>query len=390
MRTTVAESAQGISARINRFLDEVRPPTPCLVLDLDVVAERYRQLREALPDADVYYAVKANPHPDLLRVLVALGASFDVASPGEIDQVLAAGADPARISYGNTIKKERDIAVAYRRGVRLFAFDSLGELEKLAAAAPGASVFCRILADGDGADWPLSRKFGCVPAMAVDLLRLAPALGLDPCGVSFHLGSQQRDPDQWGRPLAQVAELFATLAADGIRLRMVNLGGGFPAQYEGPVPAIERYGQAIDAAVDRYFGDDARPELVVEPGRYLAGDAGVLCTEVVLVSRKAQDDERRWVYLDAGVFGGLAETLGESIKYRLRTSVDEDGGPVGPVVLAGPTCDSLDVLYETYEYRLPEALRPGDRVLFLSAGAYTRSYCSVGFNGFEPLAVHCA
>jgi ornithine decarboxylase len=385
--TTVVETQDEVSPRIRRFLDEVRPPTPCLVLDLDVVADRYRRLREALPDADVYYAVKANPEPALVRLLVDLGSNFDVASPGEIDLVLAAGADPATISYGNTIKKQRDIADAYERGVRMFAFDSAIELDKLAAAAPGASVFCRILADGDGADWPLSRKFGCDETMAADLLCRAARLGLDPNGVSFHVGSQQRDPGQWDRPLAQARRLFDRLAAAGIGLRRVNLGGGFPAQYQAEVPTIGRYGDAIEESVSRHFGDDGRPELIVEPGRYLAGDAGVLCSEVVLVARKSYDDERRWVYLDAGVFGGLAETLGEAIKYRIRTSVD--GGPTGPVVIAGPTCDSVDVLYQDYEYQLPEALRPGDQVLFLSAGAYSRSYCSVGFNGFEPLPVFC-
>lgn len=378
---------EGLSPRISRFLQEHRPPTPCLILDLDIVAERYRRLREAIPHVGVYYAVKANPELAVLRVLADLGASFDVASPGEVDLALAAGVRPERISYGNTIKKRSDIAYAYARGVRLFAFDSVGELEKLAVAAPGASVFCRILAAGEGADWPLSRKFGCEPAMAADLLRVAAALGLDPCGVSFHVGSQQRDPGQWDRPLAEASALFSTLAAAGIRLRLVNLGGGFPAQYLAPVPAIAAYGTAIAASVERHFGS-AAPDLIVEPGRYLAGDAGVLCSEVVLVSRKAHGEKRRWVFLDAGVFGGLAETLGESIKYRIRTSVD--GGPCGPVVIAGPTCDSLDVLYQDHEYHLPETLQAGDRVMFLSAGAYTRSYCSVGFNGFEPLPVFCA
>jgi ornithine decarboxylase len=223
--------------------------------------------------------------------------------------------------------------------------------------------------------------------MAADLLKVAATLGLDPCGVSFHVGSQQRDPERWDTPVAEAAALFETLAAAGIRLRLVNLGGGFPARYLAPVPGIDRYAQAIGDAVGRHFGS-AAPDLIVEPGRYLAGDAGVLCTEVVLVSRKAYGDARRWVFLDAGVFGGLAETLGEAIKYRIVTSVDD--GRVGPVTIAGPTCDSMDVLYQSYEYHLPQALQAGDRVMFLSAGAYTRSYCSVGFNGFEPLPVFCA
>ena len=375
-----------IHPHIDRFLAEEQPPTPCLVLSTDVVAERYAALRDACPASTVYYAVKANPELPVLRVLADLGASFDVASPAEIDRCLLAGATPARISYGNTIKKRADIAYAFERGVRLFAFDSVAELEKIAAVAPGAAVFCRILTSNVGADWPLSRKFGCAPDMAVDLLLAARDLGLDAAGVSFHVGSQQRDPGQWDAALGHAADVFRGCAERGLPLRMVNLGGGFPAHYIHDVPDIAEYGVAIDAALHQHFGD-VRPATIVEPGRYIAGDAGVLHTEVVLVSRKSYDDGERWVYLDTGVFGGLAETLGESIKYRIITS--RDGGPTGPVILAGPTCDSVDVMYQTYRYELPLDLEPGDRVTILSAGAYTKAYCTDGFNGFDPMPAYC-
>jgi ornithine decarboxylase len=372
--------------KIARWLAEKQPVTPCLVVDLDIVAEAYSELRRYLPLARVFYAVKANPAVEVVSLLAEMGSSFDVASPSEIELCLANGIAADRISYGNTIKKERDIAFAHERGIGLFAFDSGAELEKLARSAPGARVFCRILVDSTGAEWPLSRKFGCDTEMAVVLLRQARALGLDPYGVSFHVGSQQTDLTQWDGAIARAAEMFSVLAQSDINLRMVNIGGGFPARYRGDVAPVERYAAAVMEAMTRHFGNDL-PEIIVEPGRSVVGDAGVIQAEVVLISQKSFGDEKRWVYLDIGKFNGLAETADESIKYRLRTPAD--GGPSGPVVIAGPTCDSADILYEKAEYSLPLALKVGDKVEVLSAGAYTTTYASVGFNGFPPIKTHC-
>ncbi len=372
--------------KIEKFLAEKQPETPCLVVDLDVVTEAYQLLRTYMPIAKVYYAVKANPAGEVVDLLRGLGSAFDVASRGEVDLCLGLGVTADRISFGNTIKKERDIAYAYDKGVRLFAFDSEGEMEKLARSAPGARVFCRILVDGAGAEWPLSRKFGCSPEMAVELLRRAKAAGLDPYGVSFHVGSQQTNLDQWDNAVGRAATMFSLLAETDINLRMVNIGGGFPAHYRGDVLGVERYAQAVMAAITRHFGNDL-PEIVVEPGRSIVGDAGVIQSEVVLISQKAFGDDKRWVYLDVGKFNGLAETMDESIKYRIRTPAE--GGPTGVVVLAGPTCDSADILYEKTEYRMPLALKVGDKVSILSTGAYTSSYASVNFNGFSPIKTYC-
>jgi len=372
--------------KIERFLAEKQPETPCLVVDLDVVAEAFQALRTYLPLARVFYAVKANPAGEIVDLLRGLGSSFDVASRGEVDLCLGRGVVADRMSFGNTIKKERDVAYAFEKGVRLFAFDSAQELEKIARAAPGARVFCRILVESNGAEWPLSRKFGCAPEMAVELLRQAKAAGLDPYGVSFHVGSQQTDLGQWDSAVGRAASMFSLLAAADINLRMINIGGGFPAHYRGDVPGVERYCQAVMAAITRHFGNDL-PEIIVEPGRSIVGDAGVIQSEVVLVAEKAFGDSKRWVYLDVGKFNGLAETMDESIKYRIRTPVD--GGPSGRAILAGPTCDSADILYEKTEYRLPMALKAGDKVQILSTGAYTSSYASVGFNGFAPLKTYC-
>ena len=368
--------------RILDFLATRRPNGPCLVVDLDVVADNYRAFERALPQSRIFYAVKANPAPEVLRLLASLGSAFDCASVNEIEMALDAGATADRISYGNTIKKERDVARAHQLGVKLYAVDCAEEVEKVARAAPGAKVFCRVLTDGEGAEWPLSRKFGCVPAMAVDVLRHADRLGLEAHGVSFHVGSQQYDLSAWDRALADAKRVFATLAGEGIVLKLVNMGGGFPTRYLKDVPAAKAYGEAIFSALSTHFGN-ALPETIIEPGRGMVGNAGVIKSEVVLVSRKSGDDAVRWVYLDIGKFGGLAETMDEAIRYPMTTP--RDGDAVAPCILAGPTCDSADVLYEKVPYPLPVTLTVGDEILIENTGAYTTTYSAVAFNGFEPL-----
>jgi ornithine decarboxylase len=372
--------------KIARFLAENSPDTPCLVVDLDRIAEAHELLCRYLSIASVYYAVKANPAPEVVALLARRGSNFDVASPAEIGLCLGNGATADRLSFGNTIKKEKDIALAYAAGVRLFAFDSDAELEKLARRAPGARVFCRILVSCEGADWPLSRKFGCAPELAVRLLAKARDIGLDPYGVSFHVGSQQTDLGQWDQAIGTVARMFTLLAETDINLRMVNIGGGFPAQYRGEIASIEQYAQAVTDALTRHFGNQL-PEIIVEPGRSLVGDAGLIQSEVVLIADKGDGGDKRWVYLDVGKFNGLAETMGESIRYRIEAP--GRSGAAGPVIIAGPTCDSADILYERTEYRLPLDLAVGDKVAILSTGAYTASYASVGFNGFPPLRTYC-
>src|SRR5205807_911275 len=339
-----------MTERIARFLAEKRPDTPCLVVDLDVIAEAYDVLRWYLPVARIYYAVKANPAPPIIAMLDRKGANFDVASRGEIELCLAHGVAADRLSFGNTIKKEKDIAFAYQAGLRLFAFDSAFELDKLARAAPGAQVFCRILVACEGAEWPLSRKFGCAPEMAVALLHRARDLGLDPYGVSFHVGSQQTDLGQWDKAVGAAARMFTLLAAADINLRMVNIGGGFPARYRGEVASVEQYAQAVTDALTRHFGNQL-PEIIVEPGRSLVGDAGLIQSEVILIADKGDGGDKRWVYLDVGKFNGLAETMGESIRYRIQ--VPGRSGPSGPVIIAGPTCDSAADPYHGPEDRLP-------------------------------------
>jgi ornithine decarboxylase len=378
-----------MTARIQQFLKKRRESGvdegPVLVVDLDVVRTNYQNFAKALPDTRVFYAVKANPSPEVLALLASMGSCFDTASVAEIEMVLAAGATADRISYGNTIKKERDIARAYALGVRLYAVDCNAEVEKIARVAPGSRVFCRILSDCVGAEWPLSRKFGCEPTMAADVLEHAHKLGLEAYGLSFHVGSQQTNQNAWDRALASAAGVFKECGERGMNLSMVNLGGGFPTKYTKNVPTVKAYGTAIFRALRKHFGNRI-PETIIEPGRGMVGNAGIIEAEVVLVSKKSVEDEVRWVYLDLGKFGGLAETMDESIRYPIRTP--RDGDAIGPCVLAGPTCDSMDVLYEKVPYELPVSLEIGDKVLIEGTGAYTTTYASVAFNGFAPLKAY--
>ncbi len=371
-----------MTPKIARFLAHHQPATPCLVLDIDRVEDNFRALRDALPLARIYYAVKANPAPQVLERLVGLSSCFDAASIEEVRSCLDAGAKPEAISFGNTIKKVSAIRQAHEYGVSMFAFDCREELQKLARHAPGARVYCRILVENEGADWPLSRKFGTSIENARELMVAAGEMGLDPYGLSFHVGSQQTTTRAYEVAVGKVAMLFTDLAEAGINLRMMNLGGGFPTRYRDDVPEIYRFSHAIMTAMTAHFGNNL-PEMVVEPGRFIVGDAGLVSAEVVLVTQRDRNDPVRWVYLDIGRFGGLAETEGESIKYRITTP--HDGTRLGPVAIAGPTCDGADILYEKSNYRLPLALTSGDRVELLSAGAYVTTYASTKFNGFAPL-----
>jgi ornithine decarboxylase len=371
-----------VPSRLQRVASVIDVDRPTLLIDADRVETQYRALKAGLGDAHVHYAVKANPHRAILERLVALGSRFDCASRGEIELCLSLGARPADISYGNTVKRVADIAFAHRAGITLFAADAEEELEKIAAHAPGAQVYIRLIVEVSQADWPLSRKFGCDGATALRLLDHAKALGLTPRGFSFHVGSQTRKAEMWGPTLDAFAAIWAEAVAKH-DLDLLNIGGGFPAFYGEEIDAPTDYAAKVMAQVRARFGDV--PYVMAEPGRGLVAEAGMIVAEVVLVSRKSDRDVHRWVYLSIGRFSGLAETEGEAIRYQFVTP--RDGDPTGPCILAGPSCDSADVLYEKRPVQLPLTLKAGDRVLIRNTGAYTSTYSSVCFNGFPPLDV---
>ncbi len=360
--------------------------TPFQLILSDVIKQKYEELQTQLPYGDIYYAVKANPHPEVLQLLAKLGASFDVASVYELRRLLELGIPAQRMSCGNTIKKYEHIKEFYAAGIDLFVTDSEGDLRNIAKAAPGSRIMVRLLAEGaQTADWPLSRKFGCSPDLASDLLILAHKLNLVPYGLSFHVGSQQRDITAWDSALSKVNYIFNWLSEnENITLQCINMGGGFPATYREKTNDISTYAQEITRFLEEDYGNDF-PRIIIEPGRSLLGDAGVLVSEIILISRKSRTALERWVYQDCGRFGGLMETLGEAIHYPI---ICERSGPTEQVVLAGPTCDSVDTLYEDYRYDLPLSLAVGDRLYWLSTGAYTSSYSAIEFNGFPPLRTY--
>lgn len=367
--------------RIKNFADTKE--TPFVVIDVSTVERQFDELKGFFPYANVYYAVKANPANEILSALRDRGSNFDVASIYELDKLLNLGVEATRCSYGNTIKKSKDIRYFYDKGVRMFATDSEADLRNIAKAAPGSRVYVRILSEGSGtADWPLSRKFGCQSDMAMDLMVLARDLGLEPYGVSFHVGSQQRDIGAWDAAIGKVKVIFERLKEeDNIELKMINLGGGFPANYINRANTLDLYAEEITRFIEEDFGEDF-PEIILEPGRSLISNAGVLVSEVVLISRKSHTALQRWVFTDVGKFSGLIETLDECIKYPIYV---EKKGELEEVVIAGPTCDSADIMYEHYKYGLPLNLAIEDRMYWLTTGAYTTSYSAIEFNGFPPL-----
>ena len=337
----------------SRFLEFSKDiPTPNICINLNTIKNNFEKLKSSFPYTKIFYAIKANPGEPVLKMLSEMGSNFDIASRYELDMIEKFVSDPERLSYGNTIKKACDIKYFYDHGVRMFATDSKDDLKNIAEYAPGSKVYVRILVENsDTADWPLSRKFGCHPDMAYDILVLAKELGLVPYGVSFHVGSQQRDIGAWNDAIAKVKYLFNSLEEEeGIELKMIDMGGGFPASYTDPTNELSVYASEITRFLREDFGESL-PEIILEPGRSLVGDSGILTSEVILASRKNNTALTRWVYIDAGKFNGLIETLDECIKYPLVTT--RDGGKEGEVIIAGPTCDSMDVMYETTKYKLP-------------------------------------
>lgn len=367
--------------RFKSFADSKE--TPFVVIDREIVGTAYDDLTRRFPFADIFYAVKANPAREILSLLADRGSSFDIASVYELEMVMDLGVEPDRISFGNTIKKRKDVRTFFERGVRMFASDSEADLRMLAEEAPGARVYVRILTEGTAtADWPLSRKFGCQNEMAYDLLVLAKELGLVPYGLSFHVGSQQREIGAWDAALGKVMIIYDRLLAENdIKLEMINLGGGFPARYIDPANDLDVYAEEIIYFLKEDFGDDL-PRIILEPGRSLISNAGVLVSEVVLISKKTYTALERWVFTDVGKFSGLIETTDEAIKFPIYT---ERTGELEKCIIAGPTCDSADIMYENYNYGLPSDLEIGDRLYWLTTGAYTTTYSAVAFNGFPPL-----
>ena len=363
-----------------RRLAEMTDQTPFLICDLAVVEQRLNALRGALPGIRSHYAVKCNPSPEILQRLSSLDSGFEVASLGELQLLRSLGVPSADILFSNTIKPAAHIAGAAEAGVTRFAFDCETELVKIAANAPGSGVYVRLRVDDSTSRFPLSRKFGAELKDARGLMILARDLGLVPYGLTFHVGSQCPTPNAWRSALATGGRLMHVLEEDGIRLEMLDLGGGFSARYGDPVPPIEQYGRAIDAAIRELL--PYRPQTVVaEPGRYLVAESSVMVSSVLGREQRAGEE---WLYIDVGVYNGLMETQ-QSLNewdYPLWTSLSDHAmARLIPYTVAGPSCDSADTMFLATP--LPVTLGLDDRLMIASAGAYTLSYASA-FNGFPP------
>lgn len=344
--------------------------TPVLIIDREKLEQKARLIGRGIPGAEVYYAVKANPHPEVLKLIDSLGLGFEIASEGELRVLEEIGVSADRIISSNPMKTGLFLREAVRAGVRYFAFDSEDEVKKLAEGSPGCSVYVRLAVPNEGSEWPLSRKFGVEPDNALELLIHAGEQGLSPVGVTFHVGSQCSNPYNWDMALQKTAQLWEMADKAGIRLTFLNMGGGYPIYYTKDIVDIEELEQGISRTLNRLFPKDLR--VCLEPGRAVVGDAGLFVTSVIGKTSRIGEN---WMYLDLGVFNGLMESVG-GIRYSY---ISNSTGPVRSWTIAGPSCDSFDVIDR--EVSLPEP-DLGDRLIIPGCGAYTISYASE-FNGFS-------
>lgn len=382
---------QDQSARIFAAVSEFQTnkiETPYILINTDIIQRQYLKMKQLYTDVKIYYAVKANPSNQIIRLLDDLGSNFDIASRYQLDQVLNLGISADRVSYGNTIKKVRDIQYFYKKGVRLFATDSLSDIQNISKVAIGSKVFCRILPEQcEQADWPLSKKFGCSINMAIQILKYAKQHGLVPYGISFHVGSQQRNINSWKVMLQKVKYIFDTLKQFDIQLKMINLGGGLPANYIQKTESTETYFKYIKEYISTLFSEDV--QIIMQPGRSLVGNSGVIISQVINITQKHFGvNQPKWLYTDASLFNGLIQTIGQSIKYPIICIGKQNEQQLQQYIIAGPTCDSMDILYQKQKIKLPVNIKSGDKLLWITAGAYTASYAAVCFNGFPPIKTY--
>ena len=349
--------------------------TPILVIDKRIIKQRYQEFCSEFSNAKVYFALKCNPHPGIVGLLNDIGCDFEISSQGELDLLLKLGVPVKRIISGNPVKNSTFIRAAHQSGIEDFAFDSIAEAEKLADLAPGSRVYVRLSVPNNGSEWPLSKKFGVEVEEAAELLVQAKKKGLNPCGITFHVGSQSTKASAWTTAIERSKAVWELVAEKGIELKLLNIGGGFPIEYTKPVPSIAEVAREINVSLSTAFPQGIGVALA--PGRALVGEAGTLVTTV---TAKADRATEKWLYLDVGVFNGLMETIG-GIKYPMATA---KGNVTRKWVLAGPSCDSFDVI--STEAELPD-LEIGDRIYIMSAGAYTTAYASE-FDGFPIPRTH--
>jgi ornithine decarboxylase len=335
--------------------------TPLLVLDCNVIRNQYLALKSALPGVDLFYALKPMPHPAVVATLRDLGCGFDVATAGEIAVVRSQGVAPDRCIHTHPIKRDAEIRSALRFGIRTFVVDNPDEIRKFVPYRRRASLLLRLSFRSPSAVVDLSRKFGCEPTAAVPLVDFARGLGIRVRGLSFHVGSQVRDPAKYVEAIHACRAVAAALEERDLGpIDMLDIGGGFPIPYGGPTVPISRFCRPIRRALATL---PRGLRVVAEPGRYIVGPAGTCVTAVV---GRAQREGRWWYYLDDGLYGSFSGQLFDHALYPVESL--GGSGPHQPSVLAGPTCDSIDVVHE--DIPLP-MLEVGDLVAGRMMGAYT-------------------
>ncbi len=342
---------------------------PFLILDSEIVRNKARRFKEAMPRVFPHFAVKSNPDPRVLRILIEEGVGFEIASIAELDLLLDLGVPASEIYYSNPVKSRHFIEYAAEKGVEWYVLDSIEELRKIVGVKPDARLYLRIDTPNIGSDWPLGGKFGAYADEAEEIVIEAARLKADLAGVTFHVGSQCRNPENWRIGIRRAKEVFESMKSKGLDPRLLNIGGGYPVQHMKPIPSIEMIGDVVNESIAD-LPESVR--IMAEPGRYLVSDAGCFVCRVVGTATRAG---KRWMYWDAGLFGGVIETS-EGLRYRIDT--DRHGAPI-PWTVAGPTCDSVDILMR--EELFPEDMQEGDFIYIRNAGAYTTAYAS-NFNGF--------
>lgn len=378
--------------RRNKVVDPFAPEslmplkykTPYLLFDLNRLEKRYQEFTNYFTDVTVHYAVKCNPETGILKKLSSLGSSFEIASFNEYKLLEAIGVSASKIMFSAPVKPPADIKAAFKAGVDRFAVDCFSEIDKVATNAPGSKVYVRIAVSDLGSKWPLSQKFGAPPREVLELMQYALELGLQTYGLTFHVGSQSTDTNSWEFAIQTVGSLMKDLEKNGIKIQMLDLGGGFPAKYTEDVPELDEISILVMSALKKYI--PYKVEYTIEPGRGLVGEAGLIVSSVI--SRTTRGN-KNWLYLDIGAYNGMMETQSTqgSLLYPLQSSKDttKDGKDKLSFVVTGPSCDSLDTMFDAA--KLAKNITLGDDVYIGSAGAYTLSYAS-SFNGFKPPRVY--
>lgn len=359
--------------KILRYLDNKNIETPFLLMDSEKVKEKASMIGRYIKNSKVFYAVKANPDIEILKFLNGLKLGFEIASEGELGILLSLGVESERIVSSNPIKSLKFLKMSASFGVNYFSFDSVDEADKLSKFVPGCNVYVRLSVPNEGSEWPLSKKFGVELDEALTLLLYAKDKGLNPIGITFHVGSQCTNVYNWNIALDKAKVLWNIAERNGIKLALLNIGGGYPIKYTKNVVSIETIEKNVNSLIYERFPKDI--EIYIEPGRAVIGDAGILVTTVIGKAKRGNED---WLYLDVGVFNGLMESVG-GIKYSYIVESYKHTRYKKRWTIAGPSCDSFDVIDKNVS--LPEP-NVGNLILILSSGAYTVSYASE-FNGFS-------